>query len=58
MYSKFLESIIILSPFSINGGTVIFKPLSSSAGLYDEETVVNFNSVLVDDISFTLKGAS
>jgi hypothetical protein len=28
-----------LSPESINGGTLIFKPLSKVAGLYDDETV-------------------
>ena len=48
MYSKFLVSIIISSPSSINGGTWILKPLSNKAGLYDDETVWPFNATSVD----------
>ena len=47
MYSKFLVSIIISSPDSINGGTWIFKPLTKVAGLYDEETVCPFKAASV-----------
>ena len=50
MYSKFLVSIIILSPDSINGGTWIFKPFSNVAGLYEEDTVCPFKATSVASI--------
>ena len=47
IYSKFLVSITILSSASIKGGTWIFKPLSKTAGLYEEETVCPFKASVV-----------
>ena len=47
MYSIVLESTIIVSSFSINGGTWIFNPFFKTAGLYEEETVWPFKETSV-----------
>ena len=41
---------MISSPDSMKGGTWILRPLSSDAGLYDDETVWPFNAASVVSI--------
>ena len=59
MYSKLLVSTTTSSPSSIIGGTWIFSPLSSFAGLYEEETVCPFIAAsVVSILHFTWLGKS